>query len=222
MFGIGHPVSRGFENCNHIRCRQPSQMGDTLLQKSTQPMMDCPIFWRSDWDASVLTAEAIPIAAESADAFDITAFRRFATILQCQDASEHLLLSDGMRRIQLEIKRGTLLQGQVKLHYDLSGLDGLEAKMMTLRRLVLLCRHGRFPNGLFPPERRALRWAQMLQAYDGASAGAAYRDIACALFGEETVTEDWGGRSDYLRLRVQRLVRSATDLVNGGYRHLLR
>jgi hypothetical protein len=42
------------------------------------------------------------------------------------------------------------------------------------------------------------------------------------LFGEKVAKEDWCGRSDYLRLRVQRLVRMADKLVNGGYRDLLR
>ena len=61
-----------------------------------------------------------------------------------------------------------------------------------------------------------------LQAYDAVQAGASHRDIALALFGEKVVKEDWYGRSDYLRLRVQRLVRMADKLVNGGYRDLLR
>jgi hypothetical protein len=61
-----------------------------------------------------------------------------------------------------------------------------------------------------------------LQAYDAVQAGASHRDIAAALFGEKAVKEDWYGRSDYLRLRVQRLVRMADKLVNGGYRNLLR
>jgi hypothetical protein len=60
-----------------------------------------------------------------------------------------------------------------------------------------------------------------LQAYDAVGAGASHREIAAALFGERVVKEDWCSRSDYLRLRVQRLVRTADNLVNGGYRDLL-
>jgi hypothetical protein len=40
-------------------------------------------------------------------------------------------------------------------------------------------------------------------------------------FGETTVREDWNGRSQYLRLRVRRLIQVATALVQGGYRDLL-
>jgi len=56
----------------------------------------------------------------------------------------------------------------------------------------------------------------------GEPSRASHRDIAAALFGEKVVREDWSGRSDYLRLRVQRLIRTADKLVKGGYRDLLR
>jgi hypothetical protein len=61
-----------------------------------------------------------------------------------------------------------------------------------------------------------------LQAFDAMQAGASHRHIAAALFGESIVRDDWSGRSDYLRLRVQRLLRFAERLVKGGYRDLLR
>jgi hypothetical protein len=80
---------------------------------------------------------------------------------------------------------------------------------------------GRFPRGLFPLEPRARRWAMALQAYDGDVAGASHRDVAEVLFGNRIVRTDRAGRSDYLRLQVQRLLRAARRLVNGGYRQLL-
>ena len=143
-------------------------------------------------------------------------------MLRQADGHELLLLSDGEHRLQIDVTAGSLFDGPVCLHYELSGFTHIEAKTLTLRRLLLLCRRGRFPRGLFPPERRAHRWAMALQAYDGIQAGASHREIAGALFSEKVVKEDWYGRSDYLRLRVQRLVRTADQLVNGGYRDLLR
>ncbi len=53
-----------------------------------------------------------------------------------------------------------------------------------------------------------------------AAKAASQRDIAMLLFGEARVHEDWAGRSDYMRMRVQRLLRAAEDLVAGGYRAL--
>ena len=162
------------------------------------------------------------VPAEHGDAFDIRHFERLATVLRQTDGHEVLLLSDGEHRLQIDVTAGSLFDGPVCLRYELSGFRHIEAKMLTLRRLLLLCRLGRFPRGLFPPERRAHRWPMALQAYDGIQAGASHREIATALFGENVVKEDWCGRSGYLRLRVQRLVRTADQLVNGGYRDLLR
>ena len=71
-------------------------------------------------------------------------------------------------------------------------------------------------------EPRARRWAMALQAYDGMTEGASHRDIAAALFGEKAVRDDWCGRSEYLRQRVQRLLQVANALVKGDYRDLLK
>lgn len=170
----------------------------------------------------MLAVETLPVPRGDGEAFDIRRFDRLATVLRCPDGHEHLLLSDGLRHLQLEVTAGSLLDGPVCFRYELSGFKHIEAKTLTLRRLTLLRRLGRFPLGLYPPERRACRWIMALQAYDAAQAGGSHREIATALFGETVVKEDWCGRSDYLRLRVQRLLRMADKLVNGGYRDLLR
>ena len=169
----------------------------------------------------MLAVETLPVRRGDSDAFDISRFVRMATVLRCSDGREHLLLSEGAHRIQIEVTAGSLLDGPVCFRYELTGFKHTEAKTLTLRRLLLLHRLGRFPRGLYPPERRARRWVMALQAYDAVRAGASHREIAPALFGERVVKEDWCSRSDYLRLRVQRLVRTADKLVNGGYRDLL-
>ena len=196
--------------------------GCTFAEAPVRPVTDACIFWRADCDASVLAVETLPVPRRDGDAFDVRHFDHLATVLRCPDGHEHLLLSDGVHHLQIDVTAGSLLDGPVCFHYELSGFRHIEAKTLTLRRLLLLCRLGRFPRGLFPPERRARRWAMALQAYDAVQAGASHRDIAAALFGEKIVKEDWKGRSDYLRLRTQRLVRTAEKLVNGGYRDLLR
>ena len=170
----------------------------------------------------MLPAEVLPVRRGDGDAFDLHRFDSLATVLRSPDGHEHLFLSDGAHHLQIEVTAGTLLDGPVRFHYELSGFKHIEAKTLTLRRLILLRRLGRFPRGLYPPERRARRWAMALRAHDAAGAGATHREIAAALFGEKVVKEDWCSRSDYLRLRVQRLVRTADKLVNGGYRDLLR
>lgn len=94
--------------------------------------------------------------------------------------------------------------------------------MLSLRRFCALHSLGRLPHGLFTSESRSSRFFTLLRAHDGWSEGASYREIAAVLFGNQAVREDWGGRSDYLRLRVQRQLRGARHLLAGGYRKLLR
>lgn len=169
----------------------------------------------------ILPVEAHPVAAgERADAFDLLRVPHPASVLRSKDG-EHVIIADGPRCIRLDVVAGSLLGGPVRLGYRLSGFADVEAKALTLRRLLALKRLGRLPRSLFPPERKAARWALALQAYDGARAGASQREIASVLFGSSIVRADWNG-SSHLRTRIQRLVQAAGRMISGGYRDLLR
>lgn len=133
-----------------------------------------------------------------------------------------MLLRQGGRSIRLHVRSGTLSEGPVRLRYALEGFSRLEPQLLTLRRLAGLWRLGRMPADLFPVECRAERWIMLLRTHDGLTEGASHREIAAALFGKEAVDRDWRGRSDYLRLRVQRLAAATRALIAGGYRDLLR
>ena len=161
--------------------------------------------------------EARPIASGHTDAFDIRRFASMATVL-CRGGSEHVLFSDGLRHLQLMVAAGSVLDGPVCFRYLLSDLGHMEAKVLALQRLCGLCRLGRLPRGLFPPERRAGRWAMMLRAWDGEMAGARRRQVAAAIFGETAAHDLW--ESGY-RSRMQRLVREAEEMIGGGYLGLL-
>ena len=105
------------------------------------------------------------------------------------------------------------------LSCTLRGINDFEIKPLTLQRLCRLARSGRLLKSLYPPERRARRWIEMLRAFDGAEFGASQRDIAAVLFGDRAVREDWD--AGFLRTRVQRLLSGARTMVRGGYRRLL-
>lgn len=134
---------------------------------------------------------------------------------------EMVVLSNGGHQIQLQVGEGTLSEGPVRLRYQIGGFDHVEAKLRTIARLASLRRLGRFARGLFPAEPSAGKWLLALQAYDGLAAGASQREIAVVLFGETRVREEWKGRSDFLRLRVQRLINVGRNMVDGGYKRLL-
>nr|WP_279338829.1 DUF2285 domain-containing protein [Sphingomonas sp. BGYR3] len=93
---------------------------------------------------------------------------------------------------------------------------------MPLRRLITLCRHGRFARSLFPPEPRMDRWLTMLRVHDALMDGASQREIAMVLFGEDRVRAARDQGNDSLRSRTRRLARDALAMAAGGYRRLLR
>lgn len=144
------------------------------------------------------------------------------TVVISPGGGEHAAISDGYRRVRLDVASGTLCDGPVRLRYKLQGLQGIDPKILTLRRLIALCRLGRFASHLHPPERLAPRWIAALRVYDAMRAGTTQREIAIGLYGEGAVRREWSKGSDSLRLRVQRLTRVARRLADGGYRALLR
>ncbi|MDC7810539.1 DUF2285 domain-containing protein [Sphingomonas koreensis] len=180
------------------------------------------MFWLPELHDAVVTVDAISADADHPDALDIRSAGVEALLLCVSGQGEQLLLRQGSRAIRLNVRSGTVDQGPVRLRYALAGMARLEPQLLTLRRLVGLWRLGRMPADLFPSERRAPRWIELLRTLDALAAGASQREIAAALFGFETVERDWRGRSDYLRLRVQRLTATGRALVRGGYRFLLR
>lgn len=178
-------------------------------------------FWRAEVNPSVLPVEAQPASAPSDDAFDIREFHHSVIVLQTAEQTEHVLLSDGIHHIQIEVRRGSVLDGPVKLRYDLAGSLQIEPKLIVVQRLLALQRLGRFPRSLYPTDHRAQRWRMALRALDGSRAGATHREIATALWGEEAVSRDWRDGSDYLRARVRRTIDIGETLAQGGYRRLL-
>jgi hypothetical protein len=172
--------------------------------------------WNWTCDPTVLPVSVVP----DAGGFDLRAQELGATVMRGGNA-EHILIADGPYRLRLAVLDGTMLDGPVRFRYHLpSGHD--RAHIMALRRLMALREIGRLPALLCLPSRRAARWATVLRVWDAHRAGASQRAIACLLWGAERVREDWNGRSDYLRMRVHRMIHTADHLVRGGWQSLLR
>jgi hypothetical protein len=179
--------------------------------------------WRSDAHAYVLGVRAAPPTScrGELDQFDFRRMRPLVRMVE-SDRGEHLLLSDGLRCIRLDGPSGTFTKGPVCLRYDVCGIPSAEGPLLTLRRLLGLCRVGRFSRGLHPREARARRWILMLRAWDALAAGAVQRDIAEILLRPSAGGPRWRTREPSARSQAQRLVRSARALAGGGYRVLLR
>jgi hypothetical protein len=167
----------------------------------------------------VLSADAEP-AGELADAFDMTSLDRLATIITGA-TGEHLLLCDGFRSIRLDIERGSLIAGPVRLCHRLCGLDSAERPLLTLRRLIALWRGGRFAASLHPRDVRARRHILALRAHDALASGAGQREIAATLLDPDAAAALWRVAAPSLRSQAQRLIRLARSMAAGGYRSLL-
>lgn len=96
----------------------------------------------------------------------------------------------------------------------------LPARLAALSRLCRSLGGAPPSNDPVTPQRRA-RMKAMLRALDGWIDGAAYRDIAIALYGAARVAATpW--KSSALRDTTLRLVRDGRAMAGGGYQALLR
>jgi len=178
---------------------------------------------RPVWSISSLP-DVLPVEPGSAagpeNCFDLDRFAAIAT-WAARDDREHLLLSDGLRTVRLDGPRGTFSGGAATLRYAFEGVAAAQRPLLTLRRLLALCRCGHFSLPLHCPEARAARWILMLRARDALAEGADQREIAFELFSRAAGEPRWRSSAPGLRSQVQRLVRSARQFSAGGYRVLL-
>ena len=137
------------------------------------------VFWLPECNPLVLAVEAKP-HVDTDNTFDCRQCPLFRAVMRGDDG-QHLLFSDGARHLQLAVTEGDALTGPVLLSCTLRGIKDFETKPLTLQRLCRLARRGRLLNCLYPPERRACRWIEMLRAFDGAATGASQREIGLAL-----------------------------------------
>lgn len=173
-------------------------------------------------DLGVVTIRAEPVAPGDPDTFDLARFADRALLARGVDSREYLVLSDGWRRLRLDVIEGTLIgERSVRLVFELAGLTALETRLLTVRRLLALWRRGRFLRGLFQPLAGLPRQLELLRVADARACGASHREIAAMLYGEARVRTEWDGRSDALRSRVRRLAVDARRLACGGYRSLM-
>jgi hypothetical protein len=193
--------------------------GCSFVEDPAAPAWRARIFFDAATDPSVLACD---VAGWDPAGFDLARVGCFSAVLRGRDPLEHVLLSDGLHRLRLDVRGGTVTRGPVSLRFFFEGLRTINAPLLTLQRLVAVNRRGVMPLRLFSAERRAGRWIAALRADDMRRCGGSQRDIAEALFGSSRVQEDWTAGSDYLRSQVRRLLGFGARMRDGGWRDLLR
>ena len=175
--------------------------------------------WRAEVHPFVIGVHAV--SSDGEDSFDLDRFHSICTLVTAVDGREHVLISDGLRAVRIDVETGSLKDAPVRLEYVLAGLASAERPLLTLRRLLALWRTGRFCCSLHPREARAKRWMLMLRASDAIAAGADQREIAGVLLSAEVRQPRWRTQSSSVRSRVQRLVRAARAMEASGFWTLL-
>ncbi len=139
-----------------------------------------------------------------------------------RSAALHVLICDGTRRLQLAVQLAPHGDSLLVLTDAVVLPHSASCRWRSLKCFNDYLFSGALARRHFRSERTAGRLARVLQALDGALAGASHREIAIVLFGHARVTADWNDPSENLRDSVRRAVRRGRMLMNGGYREFLR
>lgn len=208
----------------------PARMGLPILanggcifaEHPDVPAPDARILWHADRDPEILRLSLLPAVQGDGDGIDPAAWAEFLTVGQNAGGCESLLLSDGWRRIRLDIVEGSLAMAPpLRPLFHIEGVSSARGPLRALNRFLDFLSHRRLRPALYPPEPRMARWLLLLRVQDALREGASHRDIGIALFGADRVAIQWDGPTDALRSRVRRLVRDAQHMASGGYRQLL-
>ena len=171
-----------------------------------------------DENLPVLTG-AQPQAAIRA-AIDVDRLRCRMTMIEEQAGITHVLFGERGRQLHLEVE-ACPAAGRCLMTPALAPVQATAKRTLALRRLSDLAAYGELRAHLYPAESRAPRFARVLQALDGALAGARHRDIAVSLFGERRVVQDWASPDNHLRDHVRRAVAQGRTIMTGGFVRLL-
>lgn len=201
-----------------VRPERPACGGSTFAENPSIWAPAARIIWHADLDPGTLSVTIRPTSSADPDGVDRSALTRWLTIADDEDGREHAVLSNGWKRIRLDVEHGTLRDNRpILVHYRLKGIPSAASKILPLRRFIALCRRGSFAPSLFPRDPRLDRWLLALRVYDALRAGARQQDIVDVLFAAPART----ALHDSLKARVRRLVAQARALARGRYRSIL-
>ncbi len=194
----------------------PAAFGLLRFEDPTLGAIAARPFWHADANRAVLRAEMF--APGEAALRGLARLAHLVTRIApaSDNACEHILLSDGLRSIRIDLMaRGSAgVPGKLRWHID--GVLEAGPQLLALRQLMALARTGCFARSLHPPERRARRWIDMLRVHDAIAGGATYREIARELFSIDVTGSGWRLAAGSWRLRVQRLAAAARRCIAMG------
>ncbi len=185
--------------------------------------LDASTFWRMK-----VCRQILPLAAgamrpgTAAETLNVAKLQCRTTVypLGVEDRQDVLFTQEG-RFLQLAIFGAIPLSEALLLTPALPSLPYCESRLLAVRRLTDLVKHGSMRPSLYPGERRAPRLMLVAQALDGWLARASYRDIGIALFGAARIERDWNHSGNHVRDQVRRAIGHGRALMDGGYQRFL-
>lgn len=184
---------------------------------------EAPVFWLPNVSRHTVRACCSPVnTTTGTTAFVLSNFaaRRMA-VIGADGIPVITMKADGIS-IGLAAQGWQVLTRPVTLTFQLDAFHDLGTQTECLRLLQRLSEIDDPKKIGRSPWSNDERLRQALIALDGSLAGKTYREIAIMIFGEERVAADWNGASRFMKDRTRRLVAKGQELMNGGYRELLR
>jgi hypothetical protein len=177
------------------------------------------------WDSGVCE-EVLPVKTGMTpqeavrSVMDVDHLRCRMTVIDEREGHTHVVFAERGRQLHLDVEVQEAA-GAGLLTPAVAPASIANKRVLALRRLSDLVEHGALREHLYPAESRAPRFARVLQALDGALAGARHRDIAISLFGDRRVSQDWSSPDNHLRDHVRRAVAQGRTMMTDGFVRLL-
>jgi hypothetical protein len=181
------------------------------------------VFWRMR-----ACREVLPLATSPMDSGTAAGTLHLEN-LQCRttvcnfgaDQRKDVLFAQDGRFLQLAVFGDTPLAEALLLTPALPAPGYADSRLLAVRRLTDLVKHGWMRPALYPRQPRAERLMRVVQALDGWQAEVSHRDIGIALYGDARIERDWMHPGDNLRDQVRRAIRYGRDLMADGYKRFL-
>lgn len=188
-----------------------------------QDAVSANVFWRMRACRGVLPLATSPMrSGTAASILNLENLQCRTTVFRIglEQRQDILFAQDG-RFLQLAVFGEIPLAEALLLTPALPSPAYAANRLLAVRRLTDLVRHGWMRPSLYPRERRAERLMRVVQALDGWRAEASHRDIGIALYGDARIERDWLHHGDHVRDQVRRAIRCGRDLMADGYRRFL-
>jgi hypothetical protein len=200
-----------------------SRWGLLQLENPLKSSLDADTFWCRERSRDVLHLVAQPLCTvETVPTIDLAGLKcRSIRAGRLDSDTQDILFADGGRALQVTVAGSTPIQEALLLTPVLPMPRFGSERLNAVRRFTDLVRHGWLRPSLYPAERSAKRYAQVLLALDGWLDGRTHREIAIGLFGRPWVDRAWNDSGNHLRDRVRRAIRHGRDLMGGHYRRFL-